>query len=391
MRAARSSLAGVLALATAPAGAQEVRTDLRLGANVEYESNVLRSNRLRGNYDGSDERFSPTLDVDVVRRIARNSVSLSGSAGYDLYRRNSYLNRARVALDGKAALRFGAFCGADLLAGIDFRQTDIAELGERVGNSSQEQHYSLSADCTRKSGLSPTVSGTYTTVNNSRASRERYDLRSYDVLAGITYTKLSLGTFELVVGRERIAHPHRWMGDHPDNDRTTVDQFGGGFRRGVSPRLAANIRLLWLRAHPHAAGVRSFSGIGWTSSLRWTPWPRFALEGTLDRGIRGQSSFASSYSISTSEDVTATYATGARSGVSLSVANTQRRFRGETLSPDNIPRGSDSTWVLGWKWHYDPARRLRILAGADYRHRDSRNDYFNYASFAATAGLRLRL
>src|SRR5687767_5902123 len=95
-------LPAALMLPPGPVHSQEIRSDVRLGVVALYDDNLLRTNRLRGGFDDAeDTRITPTLSVDLDRRLGgRHRLFLKGDAGYDFYRRNEQLNAERIALEG---------------------------------------------------------------------------------------------------------------------------------------------------------------------------------------------------------------------------------------------------------------------------------------------------
>ncbi len=384
-------LGWVLLTAAAPVQAQEFRTDLRLAADAEYDSNLLRVNAARGGGDGSDIRFTPALNVDIARPIGRDRISLGGVVGYDFHPRNSYLNRERIRLDAKGDLGIGAFCRGDVTGGVDFQQTDIADLGERVGNTSRQRSIGGAVDCTRRVGVSPTVYVQHTAVDNSLESRRRFDLRADDIRVGMAYARPSLGSVRVFGGVRRIAHPFRTTVTGSVGDSTLVTSAGIGVRRAVAPRLAFAAEVMWLKTRQRPSVVPGFSGLGWTTNLTWTPFPRFQLSATLDRSVRGESSFGSSYTVTTANALDLDYRVGHRTSVSLSLSQRKREFRGETLFDQQPARGWDDTWVIAGGADYALFRSLGLRARVAYRHRDSGNTFYRYSSTSGLLGARLRL
>jgi hypothetical protein len=379
---------GAALAVTTPARAQEFKTSLRAGGEVLYDSNLLRLNHARGGSDGSDVRITPAIDIDIVRPIGRDNMALTGFVGYDFYRRNSFLNRERIRLDASSRLGLGAFCRANLSAGVDFQQTDLSDLGERVGNTTRQQSFGGTVDCSQRVGLAPTLTARRTVENNSRESRRRYDLRAYNVSGGLSYTKPDFGVVQAFYRTRHISHPFRLLTSGMLGDKTDVSEFGVGFRRASAPRLHFDVNAMWVKTRSQRREARSFSGISWDTSVDWLPSPRLSFAAKLNRSIRGESSFGAAYTIDTTSSLSAGYQLTYRTKLFVSLSKRRRVFRGEDTLAAQPARGWDDTSGVGAGATYD-LHKIRLSTSVGYRHRNSGNEYYHYSSTTALFGARL--
>ena len=128
---------GLLSLggAAAAPGVPERRLDIGISVLNSYESNILRLRKgvpAPPGQSRDDIRATPAITVDILQPLGRQSVFLSGSAGYDFYRENDQLERERIDLTGGTNLAFGP-CSSQLALSYGRQQSDLADIleGER--------------------------------------------------------------------------------------------------------------------------------------------------------------------------------------------------------------------------------------------------------------------
>jgi hypothetical protein len=176
------------------ATAQETRKfDVDLRAAVAHDSNVSRSSpqlaALRG-LSLADTTYSPTLALDVLLPVGRESVFLKGSAGYVTHDRNSRLDAERFDFTGGVNARLN-ICSTKLTADYFRGRSELGDITvvNVVKNVLELKKASLDVHCARESGLGLTGSASYDWANNSTTQLKSTDYNTTSFSGGIYYTR----------------------------------------------------------------------------------------------------------------------------------------------------------------------------------------------------------
>ena len=400
LRRAASRGVAIAALALlggwAPAQAAEAPRNtltIDVGVDAQYETNVLRQTSfsgIGGNNHDNDFRITPSVDVSLHHVFGLSTVDLSGSAGYDFYTRDHFLNAARGSLSASDTTPVGS-CHLSPSVSLSLSQTDVGDLGVAIGNSTFAQYYALAADCRRVIGVYPSVTGFFSAISNSDDTRKIFDVHTYGVSGGLGYVLPSVGDIQLSAGIskiERIGLRHATGVD----DETTVTRAGVTLSRSVSSRLSASVTASYLHADPKLATVSSFTGIGYSGSVTYVPSPRVSVTGSFSRDVEGDGTFGSSYELANTFSLSGSLILTARSRIFANAALSRRNLRGEqVLPPPFLARDRDTTKQIGGGYEYNIRQKWFLSLSAAYTRRDSKNSFFDYSSTSLSLGIRRRL
>lgn len=381
------ALPGALTLPFEAAFPQQIRSDVRIGVVTVHDSNLLRTNRLRGGIDeAEDTRVTPTLTLDLNHRRGRHSFYLKGNAGYDFYRRNKQLDSERIALEGGGKFALGARCKADLSAAIESVQSDIAELGEVISNRTRSRTYSGLLACPKPAGLFPEFSASRTMTDNSSRSRAIFDLREISASGSLVYARPSLGRIALYYAYGNLERPSVIDPATGQQDISQIHRAGLRFDRYVAARLGASLGIGMIDVNPKRATTPGFSGMDWLGQIKWQPSSLASLTTRFQRQIRGESNFGTSYIVADGITLEGRVDLSARTNLELLARREKRRLRGEELTANVPPRVSDKTIQVGAKLRYAVTPSLLLGGEIGYSRRDARDPFYDYRS--TRAGLR---
>lgn len=381
------ALPGALIFPLGPAWPQQIRSDVRIGVVAVHDSNLLRTNRIRGGADqAEDTRITPTITLDLKHRRGRHNFYLKGDAGYDFYDRNKQLEAARVAMEGGGRFALGARCKADLTAALDVQQSDIAELGVVIRNRSQSLTYSGYLACPRPAGLYPELNASRTVTDNSSAARSIFDLRVLSAGGSLVYARPSLGQVALYYSYGLLERPGVLDPVTGQQDSSRIHRAGVRFDRYVAARLGASLVVGMVDVKPRRSTTPGFSSVDWLGEIKWQPTSLASLTARFQRQVRGESNFGASYVVADGIALESRWSLSPRTNLELQARHERRRLRGEEPTPGLPPRQSDKTVQVGAKLRYALTPSLQLGGEVAYSRRDAGDPFYDYHS--TRAGLR---
>ena len=187
------SLGGAAGAQTLP----ERRLDIGVTVVNSYDTNILRLPEGATAPPGqsrNDVRATPSITIDIEQPLGRQSIFLSGSAGYDFYRENDQLERERIELTGGTNLNLQS-CGSRLAATYGRQQSDLADIlpGEREVNTQTRTLYRAQIGCRGFGPLEPTFTYERERVENSDPFRRNGNTTRDDYGVGLNYDRPVFG------------------------------------------------------------------------------------------------------------------------------------------------------------------------------------------------------
>lgn len=373
-------------------------SEIKLETGVEHNSNVSRSDAARAAARGleqSDQRVTPALSVDLARSLGRTGVSVSGSAGYDFYARNTQLNRERVDLELAIGQPIGP-CKLDLLTNVARRQSDLGDIAFAsnavsgvVINAETRLQYGTDVSCGQEYGFRPTAHIDYLTARNSNTIRDRAEFNQLDYRLGIEYSTPRLGQFLAYLGRREITllnQPATGSGDIGYN----ITTFGIQYRRNIGSRLNAEVSIGQSKVAGGGAFVPKASGITWDVSLTAQLGSRLQITASTGQQFTNSLSSDASFLRSQPNRIEFVYAVNERMRLQAGYSNNSSRFSYSTI-PSGIFIERDRRQLANAGLTYAFGRRWQLGLMAGYERRDANGTFFDYdGSFArATASLTL--
>lgn len=332
---------------------------LIMGVEARHDDNVARASAERAAVRGvvrSDEVVSPTASVDVLKRFGSHQLVVSGTAAYDFYRRNPFLNRERLAVSASGLIQASS-CLIILSPGFARRQSDLSDIavpltGTRrsITNVETVQTYKGSVQCGDEIGLKPYGAIEHTNSTNSTDFRQFSNNLRTVYTGGIGYAQPAFGKIQILLAKEHVTYPNRpRIG--PDEDGYTARQAGVRFERGIGANLQLTAQGNYIMLQPRRTSAPDFTGLTYEVTMTATFADRLQLEAALSKQAEPSLQSDATYRVARQWTFTGTYAATSLLSLRGNATFGKRRFAGElpTFGP---LLGSD--------------RRHTYLAGADY-------------------------
>lgn len=386
-----AAVAAMLVGAPAAAQVREVAnqpvTKLSFTLEDRYDSNIARTSAALAARRGlvlSDERATPAVQLTVARPLGRNTISLTASAGYDFYRRNTQLNRERLSLGGTAQLAAG-LCDVVVSPTVSRHQSDLADLAflaqsgvTAVKNTETVQDYAGELRCGRREGLQPLFTVERSTGDNSNPRRRISDFRTFRYGSGLAYRNPILGDYSLRVSHDDTRYPDRpvLLG----RGAFTVVRVDATGKRDIGAVLTATGSISYISLNPRQAGVASFHGLGWNMALAAIVQPDLRLTASLARDVTPSLGTDALYQLGRQYSLGATYAVSHRLSFAVSGSIDKHNYAGASMifGPaliDSVQHTVTGTVAL------TPSRRLGFDLDVGYQTRDANGDGYDYRNF----------
>lgn len=372
-------------LAQAPAaGGGGKPFSINVSADVRHDSNTARTNSgtaaLRG-LSRSDQRFSPSLNVNLTKPFAAHSVSLSGGVGYDFHRHNTRLNRERIQLGSALALSISP-CAPNFNAQISRRQSDLGDSGgstaigvTNVSNAETLWSVGGSIACGKSFGLRPTAGISYQQGDNSNPQRKLTNKHITTYSLGLGYVHPSIGDIQLFAQQRELDYVNL---PQPNGNRQR--SYGVSFSRNLGARLQGSASVSWSNVKPFQPGVSGFNGVNWSGDLTLKATPRLQLHTGFGRSISSTLAVAANYNVATNYGLDATYAVTPRINLNAGYSHTKRRFEGsfDPLAVNLLTNDRKQNFFASVDYLFSPKLKFILNGGHDVRNANgSFYDYHN--------------
>lgn len=372
----------IAAAAEAPKGPV---TNITLEFDVRHDSNVARGSAQRAAQRGlvrSDERFTPTLDVELARPVGPHLFSINGNLGYDFYRRNGRLNRERLEIAGGADLHLSR-CELNLTPSFSRKQSDLGDIsalstggGGSVRNAETIQDYEGTLSCGGAFGLRPTANAGRTIGDNSAIRRRISDYRTTTYGGGLTYVGPAVGTVSAIYRHAINDYPHRNLPGGA-SDGYTTDGVTFSLERSIGSRLTGQASLGYLSLSPRRAATQSFSSATWNVGLTGTIGTSLQLHGATSRSVMPSLLNDSLYHVSRSFELDATYAINTRMSFKLGGSTATRRYVGAGAAFGPLLT-SDRRDEVNATFSLRQSPRLSFFLDGGYETRHANDNFYNY-------------
>lgn len=381
-------------------GAFSREIDLNVATDVTYDSNVLRSRSgteaARG-LDKEDVILRPRVEGSVALPVGPVQLSVNGLVGYDIYTRNSELNRERINLTASAQGGIPS-CGANVTGGFSRGQSDLRDLsiepGDPVTSSINVQtitRIGATLYCGSFVGLRPVAMVEYRQSRNSNIRRRGSNVNSLTYGGGVMYSNPIVGQITAFVSKSDF--------DYPDSGPLVVVPFpdinvlNAGVRldRRLGARLQVNGQITYTKVDIDGLAGKAYDGINWdiSASLRATEQLQITL-GTA-RQIDTSAGFRSNFVRSSIYSADINYAITQRLGLNLSGSYQKRDFDNSTLLPTFGSISDDKFTRLSARLKFQRSRRLGFELFGTYDKRDADATIYDYEGFTGGIGIRLHM
>lgn len=312
-----------------------------VSANVMYDSNVAASSDALAAARGirpSDEIITPSVSFSLSRPVGRETIFLQGSAGYDFYARNHFLNRERLDIRPGVIAEVGQ-CQATVSGGYSRYQSSLRELAliapgtpgfADVRNVVNAENVGISANCGRQIGLAPNASVSENWSDNSATFQKFADSRTFSASGGLAYRSPSLGVANLFFQYSTTDFPSRLAILGPVSSNNGYDVYSGGinYTKNLGTKIQGTASISYEKLIQKASPVGGFSGLTYSANISYRATSRLSALLILSRGITPSTRINSTYSISQSYSGELDYKLGNRLNFKLIAAHLQDHYGG---------------------------------------------------------------
>lgn len=381
----RLALAATLGLVALPAGAatpQETRhLDIGLRAEIEHDSNVAKASDALAAARGltpEDVLFRPSITIDYLAPVGRQSVFARGAAGYTFYDKNKKLEREQLDFLGGANLRLGP-CQSTLSGAYTrgLAQVDDATLLEIVENVQETKTVSANIGCARQTGLGVMLQANHVWSTNDLAAMKFNDYEATSVLAGITYQRPALGMLTLFGSYEDTDYNNRPLGGGYE-----VQSVGAMFERKLGARIQGTLTVAYADVNTSGAAAVSgddFSTTTYGALISFRASERLRLQANFDRSIVPSDVVGRTYDLNTSYGVSGEYDLGGRLTFGLGFAQVEQESSG-VLSVPIIQLTDATTKTATVSVRYKQSERVSLLLQGTRQEQNTNAPQFDYTS-----------
>jgi hypothetical protein len=381
--AATSALAAALA---GSADAQTLSRHVSIEAQVRalHDTNVARSSEalaaLRG-VERSDTIISPSLVANILLPVSRQSFFLTGSAGYDYYQRNEFLNSSRSDLTGGMNLHL-AMCEGVAATGYKRAQSDLQEISLIATRNIEKTTLArFNVTCGRAVGFAPTFGVSETTTSNSALLLVPSDYHTVSYNYGLAYRRPSLGELSIFGRHDDTTYKHRLVlaGATLQKDGYETDAGGLRFVRRTGARIGGELEIGYTSVKPTAPNLAEFKGMTYRADVDFRASSRVNTALTLERAVEPTIRPGAAFAVDRSAQLTATYALGSRLKLDGGVSDRTSRYKGVGLGGGSDLTKEEIKAIFG-ALRYDFGRRVALAAELRHEERNANLAGFDYSS-----------
>jgi hypothetical protein len=368
---------------------------LSLGADVLHDSNVAHASAQAAAQRGvvmADEKALPSADITFQRMLGRNKVGLTGSTGYQFYRRNTRLNREKIDLDAYSDIAVSS-CALHLGGNYARGQSDLANLAleqnANVTNTQTTVGTSGNVVCGDEIGLRPTANISYQTTTNSQPQRKTMDRVEFNYGGGLQYAHPSLGTLETFVSRRETRFSTVFLSDGRKAGFNIMG-YGGRFTRDIGSRMRGSVELRYVQMSTLQPGLPTFSGLNWSVDLTADLLSRVQSKLGASRQVITNAIAEAAYHVDRGYSASHDFAMNDRLHLTLSGAYLQAQYYGVNLvSAASLRRSKRYDGSLALV--YTPSEKLQFNLTTGYTKRNANGTFYDYESFSVQTGFRVKI
>lgn len=386
--------------------------DIRAATDLTYDSNVFGvSNRLVdqgsiGSRSKDDFSLTPSVTLNILVPVGRQSLFARGSLGYDFFERNTQLNRERINLEGGANLQFLLNCQSQVSATFNRNRSNAGDVFATTpdpiavrANTEERTSFGGQAQCGGIAGISPSFGYRHSVVRNTSPffRFNDSDQDSFDGSLGIQ--RPSLGRLSLYGSYAKSTFLNRNIFGVPDiffpglpRDGVSSYSAGGRFERSIGSRASGSVSIGYSWVNPNSFQTERFRGNSYALSLSLRPNDRFTVDLVASRAADISNTVFSSFAVTELYALNGSYRLTPNIVFNFGSSQQMRDFRGSAASVDNAAFISEDkfTRVYGGLV-YDLNRRIKLNGLVSQQRRQADNAVFDYRNTTASIGASLLL
>ncbi|HEY9236153.1 MAG TPA: outer membrane beta-barrel protein [Phenylobacterium sp.] len=381
---AAAALVGAVALSSVAHAQDARRLDFGARATVMHDSNVARSNRTLASSRGiepEDVIFTPSLTLDLLWPVSRQSFFANGAVGYDFYDKNDKLNSNRISLRSGLNGQIGP-CTGVIQGGFSRSRNDLQDLTltnpENIRNVTSAN---LNVNCSRGYGLGLLVSAGHDWATNSNAIQAQSDYETSTGRVGVTYARPTFGTLSVFAMRQRTEYDPTLGGTNPGYDLTVT---GLSFERRLGARIQGTVELSYSTVDSLASGPNApddFSGVTYGGDLVYRPSDRLETSLSYSRGVVPSNSIGKLYDVQERVRLGARYELSSRLELGGGLSFSDSRAEGPTLGTvPGVVLTDSRTKVAFASLTYKQSQRTSLRLDVTREEREADVPAFEYAT-----------
>lgn len=368
------------------ADADERRMGLTVSARGYYDSNVLRGQNLevsRPDANRSDVIAEPRVTADIVSPFGRQSIFVTGSAGYRFHAHNDFLNRETINATAGVRLRPIRPCMATIAGTYVRQQSELFNIFDTLDPKNTETIATGAADlaCVTPGGLSSTLGYRRTSATNSSTVRQINEYNSNSYTGSLGYSRPRLGIVSLYASYATTRYPNRQLiAAGPQADGVQIYSGGVRYERKIGTRLTGEVSAGYTQVDPRLPGVRDFKGANWAADLTYDSRNRVRAYLSAARSVEQSNLIGDAYGITTAFRLSADYGLSDRFKLTAGAAYVRRRFEQSPLYQLPNFNSRDRTVSVYARLAAGNVGPVAIVFDAAREHRKAAVRLYNYGS-----------
>ncbi|HEV2365926.1 MAG TPA: outer membrane beta-barrel protein [Caulobacteraceae bacterium] len=362
--------------------------DIRLTAAEIYDSNVSRSSGVVAagrRLTPQDWIFKPGVKIDAVEPVGGQTLFLNGSLGYDFYAHNPRLNREDIDVDGGLQSEFGP-CHDEARDKYARHLRDLEGVAspKLITSTESRETIDITAACGNGFGFTPRVGVNEDWTNFSSKKLRQSDSHTFGLDAALGYGQPALGLVSIFGAYRRTVFPNELLfGFIPVKGGYQLWAGGVSVEHDVASLIHGSASVSYTALNPSLAGVPAFKGITYAFDLRYTPTKRLEAGVRFTRATLPSRRPGSSFTIETSEKLSARYELGPRMKLETGASISDRKYSGAVGGP--ALRIAQETRYEGFgAVNYEFGRRWSLDLDVRHIQRDANPSTFSYADTRVT-------
>jgi|GEM_PF-6535087 len=396
-----------------PSGGPVART-FQLGAQlmVEHDTNIARAGSgitVPTHITPEDTLYAPTVSLNYVMPVGRQSVFLNASDSYIFHEKNTQLNNDRLNVDGGAAFRAGP-CGATLRGAYARGRNELdnpallvtavvpggpapltpttTNLESTILNIETVEDAGVSVSCSRPSGLGVFGQADQQWTSNSETLSGNGSYRTASYSLGVSYQRPQFGSLSLSGFYARTIYGDQLLAMLTPKG-SEVSGANLSFSRRLGGRIEANVSVGYTHAHtldppvltPPTDDFKDFNGVTYAGGLTFRATSRLHMAATFQRQVTPTLLAGGSYEILTGYGADVEYSLGTRITLGLRADRQQSETTGVVLLTPIAQQLTDSRVNdLSATATYRMNRRLSLSLQGSRETRKANLSDFNYTN-----------
>ena len=358
-------------------------TGVDISVRAIYDSNVSGSTSAVAEARGltlDDRILEPLVDFNLSQPVGRQTMFLTGSAGYDFYERNHKLDRELIDASGGGAFH-AAGCNMTGTLGYARRQSELQDL-QTVGvaqNVVTIQSYRVNSDCERSIGFSPTAEASMSQTRNSQSLMQTVDTNVLGGSAGVLYSNPALGRLQVFGQYSSSEYPNQILSVGGTTRTDGYASYSGviSYNRPVGTRLDTTLTASYMHLKPNVPSESGFDGPTYTVNVAAHVTSRIGVTLDLNQGATPPNQIGVSYAIKRTAQISVEYLMSSRLKFGAGGFLKDNQYEGSNLNPALFVTRQRSQGVFG-SAGLNVGKRLSLLMDARWQKQTANLVGFSY-------------